>query len=117
MPQVVEFRNASLCYHNFFNKVKFYFNFRVVLICCYLRYNFKFKFKNKGYLMKKGIHPEYIPCKVTCVTSGKEIEVLSTKPEMRIDISSFCHPFYTGSDKIADTAGRVEKFKQRYNLK
>ncbi|WP_301204285.1 50S ribosomal protein L31, partial [Helicobacter japonicus] len=45
--------------------------------------------------MKKGIHPEYVPCKVTCVTSGKQVEVLSTKSELRIDISSFCHPFYT----------------------
>lgn len=71
----------------------------------------------KGKTMRKGIHPEYVPCKVTCVTSGKEIEVMSVKPELRIDISSFCHPFYTGSDKVVDTAGRVEKFKQRYNLK
>ena len=61
--------------------------------------------------MKKGIHPEYVPCKVTCVTSGKEIEVFITYPEIIIDISSFCHPFYTGSDKVVDAAGRVEKFK------
>lgn len=71
----------------------------------------------KEITMKKDIHPQYVPCKVTCVTSGKEIEVLSTKPELRIDISSFCHPFYTGSDKIADATGRVEKFRQKYNLK
>lgn len=64
--------------------------------------------------MKKGIHPKYVPCKVTCVMSGKTIEVLSNKSEMKIDISSFCHPFYTGSDKITDSAGRVEKFKQKY---
>ena len=76
-----------------------------------------FIFKWKRFIMKMGIHPEYVPCKVTCVTSGKEIEVMSVKPELRIDISSFCHPFYTGSDKVVDTAGRVEKFKQRYNLK
>ena len=68
-------------------------------------------------MMKKGIHPEYVPCKVTCVTSGKEIEVLSTKPTLRIDISSFCHPSYTGSDKVVDATGRVEKFKERYDLK
>lgn len=67
--------------------------------------------------MKKGIHPSYVPCEVTCVTSGEKIEVLSTKDKMRIDISSFCHPFYTGSDKIADTAGRVEKFRRKYGLK
>ncbi len=71
----------------------------------------------KGLIMRKGIHPEYVPCKVTCVTSGKQIEVLSTKSELRIDISSFCHPFYTGSDKITDITGRVEKFKQKYNIK
>lgn len=65
--------------------------------------------------MRKGIHPEYVPCKVTCVTSGKTIEVMSTKSELRIDISSFCHPFYTGSDKIADATGRVERFRQKYS--
>ena len=64
--------------------------------------------------MKKGIHPTYVTCKVTCVTSGNQIEVLSTKSELRIDISSFCHPFYTGSDKIADAKGRVERFRQKY---
>ena len=80
-------------------------------------YNPAFKLTLKVATMKKGIHPEYVPCKVTCVTSGKEIEVLSTKPQLRIDISSFCHPFYTGSDKIADATGRVEKFRQKYNLK
>lgn len=67
--------------------------------------------------MKKSIHPKYIPCKVTCVTSGNTIEVMSTKSELKVDISSFCHPFYTGSDKIADSAGRVEKFKRKYNMK
>ncbi len=116
MPQVLNSVMLRYAIIIFLTKSNFILTLEC-LIYCYLCYNFKFKFKNKGYLMKKGIHPEYIPCKVTCVTSGKEIEVLSTKSEMRIDISSFCHPFYTGSDKIADTAGRVEKFKQRYNLK
>ena len=64
--------------------------------------------------MRKGIHPEYVPCKVTCVTSGKQIEVLSTKSELRIDISSFCHPFYTGKQKFVDTAGSVEKDMRKY---
>lgn len=67
--------------------------------------------------MKKDIHPKYVPCKVKCVTSGQEIDVLSTRPDLRIDISSFCHPFYTGSDKIADTTGRVERFKRKYEKK
>lgn len=64
--------------------------------------------------MKKDIHPKYMPCKVTCVTSGKTIEILSTQKDMKIDISSFSHPFYTGDDKVMDTTGRVEKFKQKY---
>lgn len=67
--------------------------------------------------MKKGIHPEYVPCKVTCVASGKEFEVLSTKIEMRIDISSYSHPFFTGDEKIVDAAGRIDKFKKKYNMK
>lgn len=83
----------------------------MVLIYYDLCYNFKFKFKNKGYLMKKGIYFEYILCKVICVMSGKEIEVLSIKFEMCIDIFSFCYFFYIGSDKIVDIVGRVEKFK------
>lgn len=67
--------------------------------------------------MKKGIHPAYVPCKVLCVTTGKEIEVMSTIENMKIDISSFCHPFYTNSDKIVDATGRVERFKQKYKIK
>jgi large subunit ribosomal protein L31 len=66
--------------------------------------------------MKKGIHPEYVKCQVTCVSSGKTFEVMSTQPEMRVDISSYSHPFYTGEQKIVDTAGRVEKFNKKYNL-
>ena len=66
--------------------------------------------------MKKGIHPEYVPCKVTCVTSGKEIEVLSTKPQLRVDISSFCHPFYTGKQSRSTRAGRVDKFNKKYGF-
>ncbi len=63
--------------------------------------------------MKKDIHPAYYPkAKVTCAC-GNSFEVASTLPEIRIDICSACHPFYTGEEKIIDTAGRVERFKAR----
>jgi large subunit ribosomal protein L31 len=65
--------------------------------------------------MKKGIHPEYVECSVTCAC-GNHFTVLSNKPEMRIDICNMCHPFFTGSEKIVDATGRVEKFKSKYKL-
>ena len=65
--------------------------------------------------MKKGIHPEYVACKVTCAC-GNSFEVMSTKSELTIDICNECHPFYTGSQKIVDTTGRVDKFKKKYKL-
>ncbi len=65
--------------------------------------------------MRKDIHPEYVECKVTCAC-GNSFEIKSAKPEMSIDICSECHPFFTGSEKIVDTAGRVDKFKKKYKL-
>ncbi len=65
--------------------------------------------------MRKGIHPEYVACKVKCAC-GNEFEVKTTKSEMSIDICNECHPFFTGSEKIVDAAGRVDKFKKKYNL-
>jgi len=69
----------------------------------------------KGLTMRKGIHPEYMECKVKCAC-GNEFEVRSNKPELSIDICNECHPFFTGSEKIVDAAGRVEKFKSKYKL-
>ncbi len=66
--------------------------------------------------MKKDIHPEYVACTVSCAC-GNKFETMSNKSEMRIDICNECHPFFTGSEKIVDTAGRVEKFKKKYNMK
>lgn len=66
--------------------------------------------------MKEGIHPQYQDCKVTCAC-GNTFETRSTKPAIRADICSSCHPFYTGKQKIMDTEGRVEKFLQKYKLK
>ena len=66
--------------------------------------------------MKKDLHPEYIECNVSCAC-GNSFVIKSLNSEMRIDICNKCHPFFTGSQKVVDTAGRIEKFKQKYNLK
>src|SRR5512136_1987094 len=63
--------------------------------------------------MKEGIHPEYKPAKVVCAC-GNVIETRSTRGDFHIEICSACHPFFTGKQKIMDTAGRIEKFKTRY---
>ena len=67
--------------------------------------------------MKKNIHPKYYSdAKVTCAC-GNTFETGSTKENMRVEICSACHPFFTGKQKIVDTAGRVERFNRKYNLK
>jgi large subunit ribosomal protein L31 len=65
--------------------------------------------------MKTDIHPVYQDAKVTCAC-GNSFSVGSTKKEIKIEICSNCHPFYTGSEKTMDSAGRVEKFKARAKL-
>lgn len=63
--------------------------------------------------MRKNIHPKYYPeAKVRCAC-GNEFTVGATAPEIKIEICSNCHPFYTGKGKIIDTRGRVERFKKR----
>ena len=66
--------------------------------------------------MKKDIHPAYEITKVTCAC-GNTFETRSNKQEIRVDICSECHPFFTGSEKIVDSAGRVDKFKKKYGMK
>ncbi len=68
---------------------------------------------NKGKTMKPAIHPEYFDSSVVCVC-GNTYMTKSTKKELRVDICSNCHPFYTGKQKLVDTEGRVDKFKKRY---
>jgi large subunit ribosomal protein L31 len=65
--------------------------------------------------MRKDIHPDYVECQVKCAC-GNEFEIKSNKDAMSIDICNECHPFFTGSEKILDAAGRVDKFKKKYNL-
>ena len=63
--------------------------------------------------MKKGIHPKYINTVVRC-GCGNTFNTRSTVAEMKVDICSVCHPFYTGKLKFIDTAGRIEKFKNKF---
>jgi large subunit ribosomal protein L31 len=63
--------------------------------------------------MKKGIHPEYVECTVTCAC-GNTFKTRSTKATLNVEICSGCHPFFTGKQKFIDSAGRVEKFHRRY---
>ena len=65
--------------------------------------------------MKTGIHPKYEKVSVKCAC-GNTFESKSTKDSLQVEICSVCHPFFTGKEKLVDTAGRVEKFKKRYNL-
>lgn len=63
--------------------------------------------------MKKKVHPKYYEkSKIKCIC-GNIVTIGSTKPEIDIEICSKCHPFYTGKDKVIDTAGRIERFKKR----
>ncbi|MHB9036807.1 MAG: 50S ribosomal protein L31 [Armatimonadota bacterium] len=66
--------------------------------------------------MKAGIHPKYEKTQVTCAC-GSTFETRSTVEEIRVEICSACHPFFTGKQKIIDTEGRVEKFLAKYGMK
>jgi len=63
--------------------------------------------------MKSGIHPKYHEVTVTCAC-GETFKTRSTNPELRLEICSKCHPFFTGKQKLIDSAGRVERFEKRY---
>jgi large subunit ribosomal protein L31 len=65
--------------------------------------------------MKKDIHPKYEMTTITCAC-GNVVETRSTVKDIKVEICSVCHPFYTGKQKLVDTTGRVERFKKRYNI-
>ena len=65
--------------------------------------------------MKKGIHPDYQPTTITCAC-GEVIHTRSTKKDIRVEVCSKCHPFYTGKQKLVDTGGRVAKFNKKFGL-
>ena len=66
--------------------------------------------------MKEGIHPNYEVTKITCVC-GNVIETRSSVKDNQVEICSACHPFFTGKQKLVDTAGRIDRFNKRYNIK
>lgn len=66
--------------------------------------------------MKKGIHPSYVEATVSCAC-GAKFKTRSTVGDIKVDICSRCHPFFTGTQKIVDTEGRVERFKKKYTKK
>ena len=65
--------------------------------------------------MKAGIHPDYKETTITCAC-GNVINTRSTKEDIRVEICSKCHPFYTGKQKLVDTGGRVDRFKKRFGM-
>ncbi len=65
--------------------------------------------------MKEKIHPAYAPTTITCAC-GNVIETSSTKSDIRVEICSKCHPFFTGKQKLTDTGGRVDRFNKRFGL-
>ena len=66
--------------------------------------------------MREGIHPNYYQAKVVC-NCGNEFVTGSTKENIRVEICSKCHPFFTGKQKLVDTGGRVDRFKKRFGMK
>ena len=66
--------------------------------------------------MKENIHPQYEKATIKCAC-GNVIETRTTKGDIRVEICSKCHPFFTGKQKLVDTSGRVDLFKKRYGLK
>lgn len=66
--------------------------------------------------MKEGIHPKYELTTIRCAC-GNEIQTRSTDKDIEVEICSQCHPFFTGKQKLVDTAGRVERFKRKYGIK
>lgn len=65
--------------------------------------------------MKEGLHPKYEETTITCAC-GNVINTCSTKKNIRVEICSKCHPYFTGKQKLVDTGGRVDRFKKRFNL-
>ncbi len=65
--------------------------------------------------MKEGIHPKYETTKITCAC-GNELEVGSTRTDLKVDVCSKCHPYWTGSLKLNTTGGRADKFKKKYGI-
>lgn len=70
---------------------------------------------NEVKIVREGIHPNFVKTTITC-HCGNVIETMSTKENIKVEICSKCHPFYTGKQKLVDTGGRVDRFKRRFNM-
>jgi large subunit ribosomal protein L31 len=66
--------------------------------------------------MKENIHPKYTPCEIKCAC-GEVIQTRSTKGDIRVEICSKCHPFFTGKQKLVDSGGRVDRFNKKFGIK
>lgn len=66
--------------------------------------------------MKEKIHPGFVTATVSC-GCGNTFETMATKPVLKVEVCSNCHPYFTGEQRIVDTAGRIERFKRRYGIK
>jgi large subunit ribosomal protein L31 len=66
--------------------------------------------------MKEGVHPKYEALEIHC-SCGNVIRTRSTRKDLHLDICSKCHPFFTGKQKLVDSAGRVERFQRKYGIK
>lgn len=78
-----------------------------------IKLDFEYKNRYNNCVMKAGIHPKFMKTKVTCAGCGTTFETMSTVPELHVEICSACHPFYTGKQKLVDSAGRVDRFRAR----
>jgi len=63
--------------------------------------------------MRTGLHPDYVECKVTC-SCGETFQTRSTKPDLHVELCSKCHPFFTGTQKLVDSGGRVQRFSDKF---
>jgi large subunit ribosomal protein L31 len=73
-------------------------------------------YPRKEIKLKKGIHPKYEEVEVTCAC-GNKFKTRSTHKDIHVEICSSCHPFYTGKQTLVDTAGRIERFKNKFKIK
>jgi large subunit ribosomal protein L31 len=87
---------------------------RALYLCAFHRFLERPRGANAKVIMKEGIHPNYADVKVVC-SCGNEFTTRSTLgKEMHVEVCAACHPFYTGKQKVLDTAGRVDKFRRKY---
>ncbi len=90
----------------------------MLAFCEYIVYNSTVMYDfilNEVNKMKNGIHPNYEQTTIRCAC-GNVIETGSTKKDIRVEVCSKCHPFFTGKQKLVDTGGRVDRFKKRFNM-